>query len=310
MSGLDVTALQQRANAGDARAQYEFGARLLVGRGVTPSSQEGARLIAASAQQDSADALQLCAVLAAAGIGGAQNWDAAFEFVRRAAAKGDARAKGQLLLIGDQLTDQLSIPRPTQHFDAPRVLTFERFLSPSVCNWIVERAKPSLEAARVIHAQEGGRKVHSIRTNTGMGFSLIDTDLVMQLTQARIAAAIGAPMAHQEPTNVLHYEPGQEYKPHYDFVDPGVAHFQQELMALGQRTVTFLIYLNEDYEGGATTFPRLDWSFRGKTGDALAFWNLTNGNPDARTLHAGTPPTSGVKWLFSKWVRDRPVPLI
>jgi len=302
--------LQQRAMAGDARAQYELGALLLVGRGAPFAPQDGVALIAASARQENTDALQLCAVLAAAGIGGAQNWDAAFDFVRRAAAAGDKRAKGQLLLLGDQFTDQLNIPRANQHFDAPRVLTFERFLSPSICNWIIERAKPSLHAARVINAQEGGRNVHSVRTNTGMGFSLIDTDLVMQLTQARIAAAIGAPMAHQEPTNILHYEPGQEYKPHYDFVDPGVAHFQQELMTVGQRTVTFLIYLNDDYEGGATTFPRLDWSFRGKTGDALAFWNLTDGNPDARTLHAGTPATSGVKWLFSKWVRDRPVRIL
>ncbi|MEZ5959766.1 MAG: 2OG-Fe(II) oxygenase [Hyphomonadaceae bacterium] len=310
MSTADVTSLQQRASAGDARAQYELGARLLVGRGVPASPRDGARLVAMSAMQENTDALQLSAVLAAAGIGGAQNWSAAFEFVRRAAAQGDARAKAQLLLVGDELGDQLSIPNAVQHFDAPRVLSFERFLPPSICNWIVERAKPRLQAARVIHAEEGGRKVNSIRTNTGMGFSLIDTDLVMQLTQARIAAAIGQPMAHQEPTNILHYEAGQEYRPHYDFIDPGVSHFQQELMTVGQRTATFLIYLNEEYEGGATTFPRLDWSFRGKTGDALAFWNLTDGNPDARTLHAGTPTTGGIKWLFSKWVRDRPVPLI
>ena len=79
---------------------------------------------------------------------------------------------------------------------------------------------------------------------------------------------------------------------------------------MGQRTVTFLIYLNDDYEGGATTFPRLDWSFKGKAGDALAFWNVTDGHPDTRTLHAGTPTRNGVKWLFSKWVRDRPLPLV
>jgi prolyl 4-hydroxylase len=263
-----------------------------------------------SAAQQNPDALQLSAVLAAVGVGGAPNWDAAFEFVRRAAAKGDARAKGQLLLLGDTFANQLDLPAATQHFDAPRVLTFERFLSPSLCKWIVERARPSLEAARVINAEKGGAEAHSIRTNTGMGFSLIDTDLVMQITQARIAAAIGVPMVHQEPTNILHYEPGQEYRPHYDFVDPGVAHFQQQLMTVGQRTVTFLIYLNDDYQEGATAFPRLGWSFKGKTGDALAFWNLTDGKPDTRTLHAGTPPVGGVKWLFSKWVRDRPVGLV
>jgi hypothetical protein len=196
------------------------------------------------------------------------------------------------------------------HFEAPRILTLERFLSPKACRWIVEAARPRLEAARVKNAERGGANTDVMRTNTGMGFSVLDSDLVLQLAHARIAAAIGVPVAHQEPTNILHYQPGQEYKPHFDFIDPGVAHFAQELQRVGQRTVTFLIYLNDDYEGGATAFPRLDWSFKGKTGDALAFWNVTDGRPDPRTLHAGTPTADGVKWLFSKWVRNRPLPLV
>lgn len=306
----DLTSLQQRASAGDAQAQFELGARSLVGRDAPFAPQDGAMLIAASARQEHADALQLAAVLAALGIGGAQDWSAAFEFVRRAAAKGDARARGQLDIVGERFADQLAIPTGVVHIEAPRVMTFESFLSPAACAWIMDRARPSLEAARVKNAEAGGVNVHAIRTNTGMGFSLIDTDLVIQLVQARIAAAIGVPVSHQEPVNVLHYTPGQEYRPHYDFIDPGVAHFARELQSVGQRTVTFLIYLNDDYEGGATAFPRLDWSFKGKTGDALAFWNVTDGNPDARTLHAGTPTTNGAKWLFSKWVRDRPLPLI
>lgn len=308
--GADVMSLQQRASAGDARAQCELGARLLVGRDAPFAPEDGAKLIDAAAKQDDARALQLSAVLAAAGVGRAQDWRGAFDLMRRAAGRGDAGAKAQLALVGEQFDRQLDIPAAVQHFDAPRVLTFEKFLSPEICAWIVDAARPSLEAARIKHAQEGGADTHAIRTSTGMGFSLIETDLILQLTHARIAAAIGAPVSHQEPTNVLHYTPGQEYRPHYDFIDPGVAHFARELQTVGQRTVTFLIYLNDEYEGGATTFPRLDWSFKGKTGDALAFWNLTEGKPDARTLHAGTPTTQGVKWLFSKWVRDRPLPLI
>jgi hypothetical protein len=195
-------------------------------------------------------------------------------------------------------------------FNAPRVVTFESFLSPQACAWIIDKARPHLDPARVKNAETGGANSDAMRTNTGMGFSVIDTDLVIQLAHARIAAAIGVPVTHQEPTNILHYTPGQEYKPHFDFIDPGVAHFARELQTVGQRTVTFLIYLNDDYEGGATAFPRLDWSFKGKIGDALAFWNVSDGRPDPRTLHAGAPTANGAKWLFSKWVRDRPLPLI
>jgi prolyl 4-hydroxylase len=302
--------LQQRAQAGDARAQYELGARLLVGRDAPFAPRDALRLIETATQQEETRALQLSAVLSALGVGRAQSWETAFDLVRRAAEKGDAQARGQLAVTGERFADQLAAPTPTQHFDAPRIMTLERFLLPESCTWIMERARPSLETARVKDAERGGVSTDAIRTNTGMGFSVLDTDLVIQLAHARIAAAIGVPVAHQEPTNILHYEPGQEYKPHFDFIDPGVAHFARELQQLGQRTVTFLIYLNDDYEGGATAFPRLDWSFKGKTGDALAFWNITGGRPDPRTLHAGTPTSNGVKWLFSKWVRDRPLPLV
>lgn len=310
MSATDVTSLQQRANAGEAQAQYELGARLLVGRNAPFAPQDAVRFIAAAAQQENTDALQFSAVLAALGIGRTQDWREAFDLVRRAAEKGDARAQGQVAVLGDAFVNQLAIPPVVTHFDAPRIVTSEAFLSAAACVWVMDRARPSLDAARIKNAESGGANVHAIRTNTGMGFSLIDTDLVLQVTHARIAAMIDQPIAQQEPTNILHYAPGQEYRPHFDFIDPGVAHFARELQTVGQRTTTVLIYLNDDYDGGATAFPRLDWSFKGKAGDALAFWNLTDGRPDPRTLHAGTPTTNGVKWLFSKWVRDRALPLV
>lgn len=312
MSAPDLTSLQQRAVGGDARAQYELGAMLLVGRGAPWAPLQAYKLIDAAAAQNQADALRLSSVLSALGEGRAQDWSQAHELVVRAADAGDARAQRELAVLGAPFDVQawLTPPTPTQHFDAPRVLTFEKFISPEACDWIRALAAPRLEAARVKNPERGGANSDQYRSNTGMGLSVLDTDLVVQLTHARIANAIGVPVAQQEPTNVLHYEPGQEYKPHFDFIDPGVAHFAQEVQRLGQRTVTFLIYLNDDYEGGATAFPRLDWSFKGKKGDALAFWNVTDGRPDPLTLHAGTPTTNGVKWLFSKWVRDRALPLV
>jgi hypothetical protein len=72
----------------------------------------------------------------------------------------------------------------------------------------------------------------------------------------------------------------------------------------GQRALTVLIYLNDDYAGGDTAFPMLGRSFKGRKGDALIFWNLAqDGAPDGRTLHIGTAPTKGEKWLFSQWIR-------
>ena len=75
----------------------------------------------------------------------------------------------------------------------------------------------------------------------------------------------------------------------------------------GQRTETFLIYLNDDYSGGETHFPELGLSHVGARGDALVFSNVdAAGKPDDATRHAGLPPTSGEKWLFSQWIREFP----
>jgi prolyl 4-hydroxylase len=94
--------------------------------------------------------------------------------------------------------------------------------------------------------------------------------------------------------------------PHHDFLDPTKPGLKANIALRGQRILTFLIYLNEEFEGGETEFPKAGISWRGATGDALAFSNVTlDQQPDPMTLHAGRPPTRGEKWIFSQWVRDR-----
>lgn len=297
------------------QALLQQAAALLTGRGAPAAPLEGARLVARAADAGDTAAMQLLAVLTALGVGRPRNWHEAHSLVAKAAAAGDARAQGQIAVLGDADNFDpalwLAPRRATMHFDAPRVATVEGFLAPAACAWIMEQARPRLEAARVKNPEQGGANVDAIRSNTGMGFSVVDTDLVMQLVQAGIAAAIGVPVSHQEPTNILHYTVGQQYRPHFDFLDPGEAHFARELQQIGQRTTTFLIYLNDDFDGGETEFTRLDWRFKGKTGDALVFWNVSaRGEPERNSLHSGLPPTRGEKWLFSKWVRDRALPLL
>ena len=71
-----------------------------------------------------------------------------------------------------------------------------------------------------------------------------------------------------------------------------------------QRVLTFLVYLNEGYEGGETAFPALGIKVRGQTGDGLLFRNATtDGKPDPRAIHSGLPVTRGVKHLASRWIR-------
>lgn len=301
--------LRKAAEQGYAPAQYMLGARLLVGRAAPSEPREGAKWVSAAARHGMPEGLALMSLLAT--LSG--DWSAAMQLMADAAMRGHPLAREQATLLGDKVhfsAELWNMPStPRWHCDAPRIAVIEKFIPPAFCDWIIRRAKPKLEAVRVKDPQRGPREVE-YRSNTGAGFSLLESDLILQMVNARVAAAASLPPANQEPTNILHYLPGEEYRPHHDFITASPQN-EAELNACGQRAVTALIYLNDDYQGGETAFVELDWRFRGRKGDALLFWNLTaGGEPEPRTLHAGLPPTSGEKWLYSKWIRQKPYPLV
>jgi len=192
----------------------------------------------------------------------------------------------------------------------PRLVTYPNLLTPPVCSYLIERSAPKLVRAQVYDAVGGALKTDSMRTNTGAVFSLIDTDVVIQLIRARIAHAAGVALSALEPPEVLHYAVGECYRQHVDFFHPALPNFAEQMRVKGQRVMTCLIYLNDDFEGGETYFPKIEIRFRGRVGEALLFHNVrSNGSGDMKTLHTGLPPTRGEKWLFSQWLRHKAQPI-
>jgi prolyl 4-hydroxylase len=176
-----------------------------------------------------------------------------------------------------------------------------------VCDWLIERSRGRLERARVYDVRTQSDFIDDSRTNSFAVFNIVETDLVQQMVQARMSVGCGQPMQHMEAATVLHYAVGETIGNHYDFVDPSQPGYAEEVARRGHRVVTFLVYLNEGYEGGETVFPRLGVSHSGRRGEGLLFVNtLPDGQPDLRTLHNGQPPTRGEKWLFSQFIRNRP----
>lgn len=112
-----------------------------------------------------------------------------------------------------------------------------------------------------------------------------------------------------EPLQGQHYAPGQEFKAHTDFFDPQGADFEKFCQISGQRTWTFMIYLNEPKAGGATRFTELNKKFVPKAGMLLCWNNIAaDGTPNHLTLHHGMKVRSGAKYVITKWYRERPWP--
>jgi prolyl 4-hydroxylase len=180
--------------------------------------------------------------------------------------------------------------------DGPRIAWRRGLFSVAECRYLMDRAEPLLRPSFVVDPKSGARIPHPVRTSAGMNFGPTHEDLVVAALNRRIAAATDTEAGWGEPLHILRYAPGQEYRPHLDALTG----------TTNQRRWTMLVYLNDDFEGGETAFPELGIVARGAVGDALLFENTdTKDRPDPRTVHAGRPVTSGVKWLATRWIRER-----
>jgi prolyl 4-hydroxylase len=308
--------------------------RILIGGPGQPSEPEAAtHLYEEAAGGGSGAAAARLAVLAAVGVARPADWSEALDRLTDAAELGDQPAQGQLAVLANQpveslqsgggarwhtlrsqidLKKLLKAPALRQVKESPAIALIDGLATKAVCSWLISRSEGRLQRGMVGDYQTGQWVPDPIRTGLAAGFGLVDTDLVMVLTQERLARASGLLVHQQEAPHVLSYERGQEYKAHYDFLVPGDPAFEHILAAMGQRVATCLTWLNDDYEGGETDFPKAKFRHRGKTGDAMLFLNVQRDTkkPDPMSLHAGMPPTKGRKYLLSQWIRDRVQPIV
>ncbi|KAJ0042993.1 hypothetical protein Pint_19351 [Pistacia integerrima] len=199
-----------------------------------------------------------------------------------------------------------------------RAFIYKGFLTPEECDHLIDLAKDKLEKSMVADNESGKSIESEVRTSSGMFLDKSQDEIVADI-EDRIAAWTFLPAENGESMQILHYENGQKYEPHYDYFHDKV---NQELG--GHRIATVLMYLSSVEKGGETVFPDAEgklyqpkddsWSDCAKRGyavkpskgDALLFFSL---HPDATTdpssLHGSCPVIEGEKWSATKWIHVR-----
>ncbi|XP_057542614.1 probable prolyl 4-hydroxylase 10 [Amaranthus tricolor] len=199
----------------------------------------------------------------------------------------------------------------------PRAFVYHNFLSKDECEYLIKLASPHMEKSQVVDEKTGRSKDSRVRTSSGT-FLPRGRDKIVRAIEQRIADFTFLPVEHGEGLQVLHYEVGQKYEPHFDY-------FLEEYSTAngGQRIATVLMYLSDVEEGGETVFPSAKgnisdvpyWnelskcgkeglSVKPKMGDALLFWSMKpDASLDPSSLHGGCPVIRGDKWSATKWIR-------
>lgn len=189
--------------------------------------------------------------------------------------------------------------------ESPRVVLFGNLLSDEECDLLIRFSRDKLQRSSVVNASTGAYDVHPHRTSSGTYFRRGENELLQRI-EKRIAELVDCPLEQGEPIQVLHYEPGGEYKPHYDYFDPSHPGNKEVLAQGGQRIATLIMYLNDVTRGGSTVFPEIGLDVLPRKGHAVYFAYCDDaGTLDVRTLHGGSPVGSGEKWIATKWFRQQ-----
>ena len=184
----------------------------------------------------------------------------------------------------------------------PRVVVLANLLSDEECDGLIAAACPRIARSLTVETQTGGEAVNADRTSSGMFFRRAETELVARI-ETRIARLLRWPLENGEGLQVLNYQPGAQYKPHYDYFDPAAPGTPTILKRGGQRVGTLVMYLNTPERGGATTFPDVGLEVAPQRGHAV-FFSYDRPHPATRTLHGGAPVLAGEKWVATKWLRQ------
>ena len=205
-------------------------------------------------------------------------------------------------LDGEAVVGRLGASAGVQRVPSPKLTLFLRraFLDAETC-------------AELIALIDANRRPSTIADANGdAGYRTSETcDLdpvlgVVQRVEAAIRAATGIDGAFGEPLQGQRYAVGQEFKPHTDYFEPNGLDYYKFCSVAGNRTWTVMIYLNAPEAGGATRFKAIDKTIQPEAGKLVA-WNNRRADRtlNPATIHHGMKVRAGVKYVITKWFRER-----
>lgn len=189
-----------------------------------------------------------------------------------------------------------------QRVPTPRAEIFQcrRFASPELCAALTDLIERDRRPSTI--ADDNGDPLFRTSETCDLPADLAPVKEI----EAMLTALSGIDPAFGEPLQGQRYEAGQEFKAHTDYFAPDGRDYERFCARSGQRTWTYMVYLNDVAAGGATRFKLLDKTFRPEAGKLLC-WNnrLPDGGVNHATLHHGMKVRKGVKYVMTKWYRER-----
>jgi len=171
-------------------------------------------------------------------------------------------------------------------------------------NYILEQSNSKFTPSTVVSGKTGNELVKNARDSETAWLS--KNDPIIRSIMLRVAKTANKDIDNCEDLQVVRYKPGGYYNEHHDSCCDESENCKNFYKDIGQRVRTCVIYLSDDFEGGATRFPKLNIEIKPPKKSAILFhpMDTTEQKCHPKALHAGTPVTSGTKIIANVWIRQ------
>jgi prolyl 4-hydroxylase len=204
---------------------------------------------------------------------------------------------------GESSSELLMSRAGVQRLPSDKIELFQlrRFAKPDLCRRLIELIEKDRRPSTLADAGDD----HYFRTSETC--DLEPQEPAVREMEALLAALNGIDPAHGEPLQGQRYYVGQEFKPHCDYFNRNGQDWDRYCSVAGQRTWTFMVYLNDVDAGGATRFKAVKKTFQPEIGKLVCWNNMRlDGTENPNTIHHGMKVRLGVKYVITKWYRELP----
>ena len=186
---------------------------------------------------------------------------------------------------------------------------YDDFLTEKECSDFINLYSPAMESLPFVYGKAHKLKYPEIPVRTVSAkfinqdgklsrtqHIVDDSDLLVKKIKNKFSELTQTPLENQEPFMFVKYEERQEFYEHTD-------NFPNFDIHKCRRTHSLIIYFN-DCDGGETNFTVIDKKIKPKTGRAVLWNNIKDGNILKGTDHASLPVKKGYKYAGILWVRE------
>jgi prolyl 4-hydroxylase len=174
----------------------------------------------------------------------------------------------------------------------------DNFMTDEECQKLIDIAENRMTTLSVMGDLEGYRIAD--------GIFLGDKEDVLVKYRDELSSMTGIPKQNMEDVHIIKYSPGGEYKSHHDWFHPDEDYYEEAVKCGGQRMKTALVYLNDDFVGGETEFPRLNLKIIPQKGKLVVWDNICpDGSLSLDSMHTGCIVEEGYKYIAVIWMREK-----